>query len=960
MPNSAQINIDVIDQSISAQDIVSGVSAYIGVFKRGPIGKSNEVFSSWTRFKKVYGGLVSWSDDPWIVRRALARGTKLRICGVRHFTDITDKESYDAVKATGVATKVYTLSTAPTSGQTVNFTIGAITVSQLFNTTAVNTLRLLAIKIMGEFPTKVASATVISSTKLNVSLYSGGATLSVTGGTVAETRATATVRILAIGNDGDTITIKSGGTVLATYTKLVGHTTLTQVTSAITALIEAGSGTHSNNATSSGNLATISAPVGSGASSNGMGLTVEFSGAMEGYIINSFSGGVTAVAYVAPVTAVAASRQINILAMGAVGDSIDILDENGDSLTEGPVVQTISESTNNLMATKIRAAINAATGTNGGYTASGGTNGVVITGPTSLGATLNGSNTAPVIDGAITCNYGGFAGGTTGVAEVLAVAEVKATCTLSLKTLGVTGNTFAIKLNDLITIGSFTKTNSETTLAALATALAATFGNGYTGVASGNQIVITAPTGSGATLNGLTPEVVLTGDLSGYLTTLFAGGISAVAANPTVSQGTLLGFVDSNGVVLFELTMKYPGLDYNNVVASVAPASNGQSDSFNLKVEMRGESDYTPEVWTNLKITGTPTVLESTYLDDVVRGSELVDVVYKNLSALTTPIVPVTNSQAYSGGTNGSTPVDSDYIGDSVALNGMHALDNYGDMMAIACGSQSDAVAIAGAAYADARKDLQYYHEFDDSYTTVSQINAAKDALNIDTPYIQFYVGGLNALDPLTNTRRNIRAIGDILGAQAFSETSKGAWWSFAGINRGKLFDAFDVVNNFASSSALPDVTDLSLLANHQINAVVNDNGTIYISGNFSGQRLSSQLSYNNIVRLIIHTKKTLRPLLKPFIEEPNDIPTWKRIYLTVKPSLDELVSKRGLFSYSWKGDQFADTLDDLKVNEATAVGQGKYRVLLFVKPINSLQDIGISIIITPSSVSFEDSLTLL
>ena len=421
---------------------------------------------------------------------------------------------------------------------------------------------------------------------------------------------------------------------------------------------------------------------------------------------------------------------------------------------------------------------------------------------------------------------------------------------------------------------------------------------------------------------------------------------STLSATASVNPNS--GFEDASAHVLFNLVPKYKGA-YNLVISILAP-SNGQANYFNLQIALADEPDYTPELYTNLLIPGTPTIATSNYLIDVVNGSELVNVVYSDLSALTAPIKPVTIVETYTPGTAGGAIVDTDYIGDAGGANGLHAFDTVGDIYAIGSSHASDAYAVGGAAYAAHRADLQFFYHFANSYTTTSQITANKDSLNIDTPFVEFWCGGLKVLDPLSNLIKPISAIGDILAAAANSEANFGAYRSFAGSNRGIISNAMGVVNNFGSNA---DLTNLNILSNKQINAVINIDNAIELSGNFSGQLATSHLSFNNVVRLVIFIQRSLRPLCKNFMEEPNDIPTWKQIYLSCKPFMDSLISKRAIFDYAWQGDQFVNSITDIVINDATDIGLGKYLVVLSVKDITSLREFNINIVITQSNVTF-------
>ncbi len=58
----------------------------------------------------------------------------------------------------------------------------------------------------------------------------------------------------------------------------------------------------------------------------------------------------------------------------------------------------------------------------------------------------------------------------------------------------------------------------------------------------------------------------------------------------------------------------------------------------------------------------------------------------------------------------------------------------------------------------------------------------------------------------------------------------------------------------------------------------------------FSSQVKQDSERFLSIVRLNLYLKKTLRPILNKYLEEPNIWGTWKNIYLEVKPILDNLV----------------------------------------------------------------------
>lgn len=410
-------------------------------------------------------------------------------------------------------------------------------------------------------------------------------------------------------------------------------------------------------------------------------------------------------------------------------------------------------------------------------------------------------------------------------------------------------------------------------------------------------------------------------------------------------------FTDIEGNNLFRFIPKYEGADYNRFVISVKEATNGTLGFFNISIEHLDDPTLN-RLYENLSITGNPSINNSNYLSDIAQASIYFDVEYADLSSTTGQIVPLISSLGFLGGSDGSEPVAADYIGDSNAQNGFHSFDAYDDSMQLAVLDNSDdSVHNAGIQYASNRGDLIYYLPITNSFSNRQSIIAKKDSLNINNKHVYIFTGGTKVKDLISGNIINTPGIADLLAVINKSDQDFGVWYSFAGSDRGQIGGVLGVVNNFGTPAMF---NDLNALANKQINAIINRDFSVKVWGNFSGQLRNDQEKYISIVRLIIYLKKALRPVLEPFLEEPNDIPTWKRMYYTVKPFLDGLVTSRALYSYEWQGDQFANGLDDLQINNATDVMDGKYKVKLPIKAIPSIQDVTVEIILTPAGLSFQ------
>jgi hypothetical protein len=433
------------------------------------------------------------------------------------------------------------------------------------------------------------------------------------------------------------------------------------------------------------------------------------------------------------------------------------------------------------------------------------------------------------------------------------------------------------------------------------------------------------------------------------------------ASAPVVTRTTNASFQDADANSLFSLIPKYAGADYNNIVAKVLSPSNGQTGYWDLELTyLSGE--IPTERYTNLKIVGSPS--NPDFLDVVVKRSKMVNVIYTDLSGiLVNPIVPVPYTIKFNAGDDGSSVAEADLIGDSAGKTGFYAFDGVDDVAQIAVLGPVDsvfvtkAVHVAGAAYANNRKDLQYFGFIDSTEAhSEFQILNTKADLGVDSSYVMWFAGFIKVIHPLTSAEVSIPSLGDILALAAYTDANFGLWYSFSGRNRGAIQNSLGADNKWGSEG---NITNLNYLANFQINVVINRKGKTLLWGSFTGQLNSSQLSFANVRRLHIYLKKALGPLLENFLEEPNDFTTWLTIYLSAKPFMDALIPKRAIFDYRWEGDQFATSLDQLKVNNASDVGLGKYVIRLFVKDIVSLQEISVDIVLTPTGVSFEDALSI-
>lgn len=172
---SPNIDFNINDLTFAAGDIASGRSGVIVTTKRGPVGATDLLITSWPQFQKVYGGLVPGNDGPLLCKRALERGSALRVSRACHYGDSATEP--DMLAAITGSSKLFTLSAEIAATQSITFTNTTAT-AQAFDTNATFTMKkfIAAIKARAD----VSDAYLVSNTQFFVVMKTGVAAGTVT------------------------------------------------------------------------------------------------------------------------------------------------------------------------------------------------------------------------------------------------------------------------------------------------------------------------------------------------------------------------------------------------------------------------------------------------------------------------------------------------------------------------------------------------------------------------------------------------------------------------------------------------------------------------------------------------------------------------------------------------------------------------------------------------------------
>ena len=407
------------------------------------------------------------------------------------------------------------------------------------------------------------------------------------------------------------------------------------------------------------------------------------------------------------------------------------------------------------------------------------------------------------------------------------------------------------------------------------------------------------------------------------------------AASVAAVKATSKSIPNADGVPvnLFSVIPKYKGADYNNFSIEIKLASNGSTDYWNMELVHANESALN-EIYENISAFIADTANTQTCLDEVKAMSQNFDFTYLDASAAVLLVPVVAAAVAFADGVTASGHIASDYS------TAMAAFDNVDDGMIMAVPEMDDdTLNAAGITYAAARKDLVFFAHLPNAETTSAALITSRETIASNSKYGGIYCGGIKIREEATLQEKSLSEMGDVLGIAAHVHSQFGEWYSLAGQTKGAVSDAIGVVNNFGTPGGF---VDLNALANAQVNAMVHRNSITQLSGNFSAQLANDQERFLSVVFLVIWMKKTLKPILETYLEDPCDPITFNKIYYHLKPYLDRLTSPayRALYKYEYYGDQFANTIDDLQLNDSVDVQNGKYRIDLKVWPIPSLQEL--------------------
>jgi len=450
--------------------------------------------------------------------------------------------------------------------------------------------------------------------------------------------------------------------------------------------------------------------------------------------------------------------------------------------------------------------------------------------------------------------------------------------------------------------------------------------------ATTNVLTVTQSWGSGYPV-----KISSTGTIPGGLSstsTYFVVNVSAT----TIKLATSYNNAVAGTPVTIDITNTGTG------VVSIRPAINytREADTFAIAVYHKSNlNDPIEDIYVCSKVKGTKDGYgRNIYLEDTLQQSNYIRAVDNLLVSdlfVKDQIIPL----ALSGGSDGSAVTDGQCIlalqtlanpDDTrltVIMDGGRATPNYHLAMIDLCSNRKDCVYILSVPY-ECEVSSDYMNKI---------IEYRKYTLNVNNSYGSLYSSHVLIYDKFND--RDIWISSDGFAAAMISETAANyeLWYPTGGFKRG-MINVKDVRRRFSKG-------EMDLLYDNGINPIRYAPGRgILFWGQKTLSSRPSSLDRLNVRLLLIVVEPAVAFALEDFIMEQNTPSTRAVATAMVTSYMENIQARKGV-------SDFYVVCNDSN-NTAQDIDNHRMPLFLFVKPVQSIEYIPFTTIITPTGMSFQ------
>ena len=287
-----------------------------------------------------------------------------------------------------------------------------------------------------------------------------------------------------------------------------------------------------------------------------------------------------------------------------------------------------------------------------------------------------------------------------------------------------------------------------------------------------------------------------------------------------------------------------------------------------------------------------------------------------------------------------SGPLTSGSVAYAKALNAIQNADEYDINLLVTPGivrQWHPYVTTKAIDICQSREDVFYIADFAKADATISE--AVEQAAGEDTNYAATYYPWIKTIDISTNKLVAVPPSVLLVGTYAQNDRLGAEWFAPAGLNRGGIAGAVQVLNRLTQS-------ERDTLYEGKVNPIASFPGQgISAFGQKTLQDSASALDRINVRRLLINLKKFVASTSRFLVFEQNTAQTRSKFLNTVNPYLEAVQQRQGLYAFRVVMDETNNTPDVIDRN----ILQGS----VFLQPAKTAEFIVIDFNILPTGASF-------
>jgi hypothetical protein len=313
---------------------------------------------------------------------------------------------------------------------------------------------------------------------------------------------------------------------------------------------------------------------------------------------------------------------------------------------------------------------------------------------------------------------------------------------------------------------------------------------------------------------------------------------------------------------------------------------------------------------------------------------------FDGLNPIIRPALGANISPANTQGFNCATAADSGSIAYAKAINAISNGDEYDINMVVTPGiirRLHSNVTTRVIDMVESRQDAFYIADFVEAAGTIQQ--ATDEANLVDSNYVATYYPWVKTIDNNTNKLTSVPPSVLLPAVYAANDRLAAEWFAPAGLNRGGIIGAVNVLNRLTHS-------ERDTLYENKVNPIAAFPGQgIVAYGQKTLQDRASALDRINVRRLLITVKKFVASTSRFLVFEQNTSTTRNRFLNTVNPYFEAIQQRQGLYAFNVVMDESNNTPDVIDRN--ILAGQ------IFLQPAKTAEFIVIDFNILPTGASF-------